>query len=371
MWTVKTVQEIPTNPKLMGIYQITNIVNGKRYIGKSKDIRRRWTIHVQLLRRKEGTNAKLQHAWTKYGEDSFTFQILEIVEDEAELAAREKCLVESHSPEYNLAVILDASWNFTYEVRKKMRDAKLGKPASISKEALAERNRKISEANRGRKRTGSELERIRSYRASDSTKQKLSLAMKGKKLSDKTKQKLSQIGKETNAIRFLMTPEAVAKSLETRRKKVKTMKKWIVYTAGGWFSPKQAEEQTKIEEICDARSEWIDMKSPRRIFVCPPNASKEVQEATYQGNLKHIQDCDFLIANTRDKDMGTIMECGYATALKKPIVYFCQGLTGTFNLMLSRSGIKVCTTFEQLEDYLDRCKAAGEMLYEPYDKEIE
>jgi hypothetical protein len=65
------------------------------------------------------------------------------------------------------------------------------------------------------------------------------------------------------------------------------------------------------------------------------------------------------------------MECGYATALKKPIVYFCQGLTGTFNLMLSRSGIKVCTTFEQLEDYLDRCKAAGEMLYEPYDKEIE
>jgi hypothetical protein len=39
--------------------------------------------------------------------------------------------------------------------------------------------------------------------------------------------------------------------------------------------------------------------------------------------------------------------------------------------MLSRSGIKVCTTFEQLEDYLNRCKAAGSMIYEPYDKEIE
>jgi excinuclease UvrABC nuclease subunit len=39
MWSVKTVQEIPTSPKLMGIYQITNTVNGKRYIGKSKDIR--------------------------------------------------------------------------------------------------------------------------------------------------------------------------------------------------------------------------------------------------------------------------------------------------------------------------------------------
>jgi hypothetical protein len=39
--------------------------------------------------------------------------------------------------------------------------------------------------------------------------------------------------------------------------------------------------------------------------------------------------------------------------------------------MLSRSGIKVCTTFEQLEDYLERCKAADKMLYEPYDKAIE
>ena len=371
MWTSKTVQEIPTSPKLMGIYQITNTVNGKKYIGKSKDIRGRWLIHIQLLRRFEGANAHLQHAWNMYGEESFTFEILEAVAEEENLSTREKCLVEERNPEYNLAIVTESSWRFTDEVKKKMRDAKLGKPAAISKEALAERNRKIGEANRGRKRSASELERIRAYRASDATKQKLSQANKGKKLPEETKIKISKSHKESNVIRFLQTPESIAKSLETRRRRTKSMKKWIVYTAGGWFNPKQAEEQTKIEEICTVRSEWIDMRSPRQIFVCPPNASKEVQEATYQGNLKHIQDCDFLIANTRDKDMGTIMECGYATALKKPIVYFCQGLTGTFNLMLSRSGIKVCTTFEQLEDYLDRCKAAGEMLYEPYDKEIE
>ena len=144
-----------------------------------------------------------------------------------------------------------------------------------------------------------------------------------------------------------------------------------MYLASGWFNKIQDAELTRLEQIMEARSSWIDMASPRRIFICPPNATKEVQEATYQGNLKHIQDCDFLVSNTRDKDMGTIMECGYATALKKPIVYFCQGLNGVFNLMLSRSGYKVCTSFEQLEDYLDRCHAAGEILYEPYDKEIE
>ena len=39
--------------------------------------------------------------------------------------------------------------------------------------------------------------------------------------------------------------------------------------------------------------------------------------------------------------------------------------------MLARSGIKVCTSFEQLEDYLDRCFTAETLIFEPYNKEIE
>lgn len=146
-----------------------------------------------------------------------------------------------------------------------------------------------------------------------------------------------------------------------------------MYLAAGWFNPVQDAELTRLEQIMEARKDWIDMASPRRIFVCPPDASREVQDATYQGNLKHIREADFLVVNTRDKDLGTIMECGYATAFDKHIIYFCAGLPAgaKFNLMLSRSGAKVCTSFEDLEDYLNRCKASGAMIYEPYDKEIE
>ena len=77
--------------------------------------------------------------------------------------------------------------------------------------------------------------------------------------------------------------------------------------------------------------------------------------------------------NTRDKDIGTIWEAGYAHANEIPIVYFCQGLPegAKFNLMLARSGVKVCTSFEQLDDYLDRCYNAEALLFEPYDQEIE
>ena len=86
-----------------------------------------------------------------------------------------------------------------------------------------------------------------------------------------------------------------------------------IYLASGWFNPTQAEELTRLEDICDSR-EWIDLASPRRIFVCPPDAPKETQDATFDGNLHHIKTADFLIVNTRDKDIGTIWEAGFAYA---------------------------------------------------------
>jgi group I intron endonuclease len=57
----------------MGIYQITNTVNGKRYIGKSKDIRSRWLGHIRDNRKGSAVNKYFQRAWDMHGEDSFTF----------------------------------------------------------------------------------------------------------------------------------------------------------------------------------------------------------------------------------------------------------------------------------------------------------
>ena len=146
-----------------------------------------------------------------------------------------------------------------------------------------------------------------------------------------------------------------------------------VYLASGWFNPIQAEELTRLENIFDTRSNYFELASPRRIFVCPPNAPKEVQLETFEGNLHHIKTADFLLVNTRDKDIGTIWEAGYAHACEIPIVYFCAGLPqgAKFNLMLARSGIKVCTSFNQLEEYLERVMINNSLPFEPYDKDIE
>ena len=146
-----------------------------------------------------------------------------------------------------------------------------------------------------------------------------------------------------------------------------------IYLASGWFNPAQDRELSMLESIFDKRQEHFKLSSPRRIFVCPPDAPRSVQDETFEGNLAHIKNADFLVVNTRDKDIGTIWEAGFAHASNIPIVYFCAGLPegAKFNLMLARSGIKVCTSFEQLEDYLDRTIETGSLPYEPYDQEIE
>ena len=146
-----------------------------------------------------------------------------------------------------------------------------------------------------------------------------------------------------------------------------------IYLASGWFNPTQEEELTRLEEIFDKRKEFFELASPRRIFVCPPNAPQEVQNETFYGNLRHIQQSDFLLVNTRDKDIGTIWEAGYAHAYAKPIVYFCDGLPegAQFNLMLAASGIKVCRSLQEFDDYLARCVAEGNLIVERYQGEIE
>ena len=58
---------------MIGIYKITNTVNGKIYVGQSIDIARRWEDHIN----KKGQNSLISQAIKKYGFKAFTFEVLE------------------------------------------------------------------------------------------------------------------------------------------------------------------------------------------------------------------------------------------------------------------------------------------------------
>ncbi len=63
--------------KICGVYKITNIVNGKFYIGSSNNIKNRWYQHENSLDAGTHGNIHLQHAWNKYGGCNFKFEIIE------------------------------------------------------------------------------------------------------------------------------------------------------------------------------------------------------------------------------------------------------------------------------------------------------
>lgn len=64
---------------MIGIYKITNKINGNSYIGLSVDIKRRWKAHFQ--RYKDSSNKEyekvLYKAFRKYGIENFDFSIIE------------------------------------------------------------------------------------------------------------------------------------------------------------------------------------------------------------------------------------------------------------------------------------------------------
>lgn len=68
--------------KKCGIYCITNNINNKVYIGKSKNIYSRMYQHLSdlKLKRHKCENSHLLNAWLKYGKENFTYHVIEYLD---------------------------------------------------------------------------------------------------------------------------------------------------------------------------------------------------------------------------------------------------------------------------------------------------
>jgi group I intron endonuclease len=83
------------------VYEITNTVNGKRYVGyTSRTMKVRWRLHVKDARTRKRKN-KFQHAILKYGESSFSFEILYVEKTKREAVETEVLTIMDRNPEYN------------------------------------------------------------------------------------------------------------------------------------------------------------------------------------------------------------------------------------------------------------------------------
>lgn len=153
---------------MTGIYAITNLNDGRAtaYVGSTVCFKRRWRQHKSLLRHNIHPNSYLQAAWNKYGEHSFWFSILEVVDKHDVIVEREQYWLNEYrvtGKVYNLGTVV--------------KNPRLGCTAS------EETKQKLSEARRKRPPHSKE------------TRQRMSEAMMGKKFgphSEETRRKISR-----------------------------------------------------------------------------------------------------------------------------------------------------------------------------------
>lgn len=214
----------PDPMNMGGVYEIVNIVNGKRYVGSSVNIKKRWQTHKSALHKNCHGNEHLQNAYNKYGKKSFKYKVLVYTEPEEALRL-ENLLLKSDKYEYNIAEDAIAPMLgkiFSEEHKRKMSIAhkgesnfnygKTGKDSNRwGKHHTKEARRKIGEAQKGKNNhmygkhhTADAKRKISENHVgfsgkchTEETKRKISEAQKGKTLSEEHKQKMSKshIGK--------------------------------------------------------------------------------------------------------------------------------------------------------------------------------
>lgn len=195
-----------------GIYKITNTENKKFYIGSAYDTDKRWKTHLYALRNNRHHSCLLQRAYNKYGEEKFTFEVIEEVKREA-LFEREQYYIDTLMPYkpsvgYNVSEVAcgcvltgERHWTFnlpteqhhwygkhhTDEEKEKISKAQrgelnhaYGKPSSLRGTVLsAETKEKIS-----RSKKGCEAH-FKGRHHTQEAKEKMRLAATGRKVSDK------------------------------------------------------------------------------------------------------------------------------------------------------------------------------------------
>ena len=72
------------------IYLITNLINNKKYVGKTTNtIKERWQEHCRDSKKKRCEKRPLYDAFNKYGIENFKIEELEYIEDDSKLSERE------------------------------------------------------------------------------------------------------------------------------------------------------------------------------------------------------------------------------------------------------------------------------------------
>lgn len=308
------------------IYSIRNIVNNKRYIGLTCNIKYRWYHHLYSLRNCIHHSIKLQRAYDKYGEPSFEFSIIETLDCDFDYIASEEI---KFIKKYDSC---DNGYNMTYggdgtdkrlisdETREKLREASLGNSYALGKKHSEETKRRQSESMKAC--SDMELRKLRASNvltrlwATEAFKDKMKSLNTGntynlgKHLSEETKLKLSKLHSGANNSFFGKTHSEDNKKLfsdlsrkrwsdESYANKVKESLHKVMSSdeyknKQSALSSGRSKKTTELDALT-IRYRYLCGESPSSISLCYPKLSLSgLKKICYNCSWKHLP-------NTKDE----------------------------------------------------------------------
>jgi group I intron endonuclease len=120
---------MPYAEDFAGIYKIVNKANGTCYVGQSQRVKKRIKEHFRLLKLNKHQNPRLQNAFNKHGQDSFSWVIEAVCEDVNDLDIIENAFLSGEAwfeepVFYNIAAFAKAPMRnkqHSEEVRQRIR----------------------------------------------------------------------------------------------------------------------------------------------------------------------------------------------------------------------------------------------------------
>lgn len=178
---IKITGELKFEP---GVYEIICIPNGKKYVGSTVKVRKRFREHLRMLRANVHSNPPLQNTWNKYGEENFEFRVIEYTKGHLDL--EQKCL-DSKLWALNINDLATGGntqfkrygFKHSQETRLKLSEIQKGKIIPL------EQRQKMSDAHKGKSKIWlrGRPAHNRGQSPSDEARQKMSEAHRGQKLS--------------------------------------------------------------------------------------------------------------------------------------------------------------------------------------------
>ena len=207
------------------IYKCTNLINGKIYIGQTKNLKNRIKMHKKNVENK--VNRKLYDSMNKHGFENFKWEVIDVALSKEELNFKEKFYIikfNSFNSGYNMTIGGDGGNTFE----------------GLSKERQIEAGNKIRKALKGKKKP-------------DGFAEKLSKIHKGKKMPEYGIEK-NRLNKIYNSDK---NSQAVKKGLSKRTEEEKRIQ---------FEKRKQTMLNRSQEEIRISKEKTI--KSLRHPVVC-------------------------------------------------------------------------------------------------------